>query len=111
MAAITVDEDLTSNILMDASGILLPEDFIVDTLGPCTIPTTRPKFEFVSDAERVLLQSYATKKEDLNPALAFEVAGQREKMYFQPQDTTVGIVTCGGLCPGLNNVCFRVKFV
>jgi len=34
----------------------------------------------------------------------FEVAGPREKIYFDPARTKAGIVTCGGLCPGLNNV-------
>ncbi|MCB1194875.1 ATP-dependent 6-phosphofructokinase [bacterium] len=36
--------------------------------------------------------------------LAFEVAGPREKLFFDPQKTTCAIVTCGGLCPGINNV-------
>ena len=86
------------------SNILKSEHFKVDTLGPCTIPTTHPRFQFVSDNERVLFQSSHTKPEDINPDLAFEIAGQREMMYFQPENTTIGIVTCGGLCPGLNNV-------
>lgn len=34
----------------------------------------------------------------------FEVAGPREKIYFDPSKTRAGIVTCGGLCPGINNV-------
>lgn len=33
-----------------------------------------------------------------------EKAGPRKKIYFNPADITAGIVTCGGLCPGLNNV-------
>ena len=36
--------------------------------------------------------------------LLFEVAGPREKIFFDPAQTRAGIVTCGGLCPGLNNV-------
>ncbi len=36
--------------------------------------------------------------------LTFELAGPREKLFFEPQKTRAGIVTCGGLCPGLNNV-------
>ena len=35
---------------------------------------------------------------------AFEPGGPREYIYFDPAGTRVGIVTCGGLCPGLNNV-------
>lgn len=36
--------------------------------------------------------------------LLFELAGPRAKLFFNPQQTRAGIVTCGGLCPGLNNV-------
>lgn len=38
------------------------------------------------------------------PGLQFELAGPREKLFFDPKQTRAGIVTCGGLCPGLNNV-------
>jgi 6-phosphofructokinase 1 len=34
----------------------------------------------------------------------FERAGPREQLFFDPRKTKVAIVTCGGLCPGLNNV-------
>jgi 6-phosphofructokinase 1 len=36
--------------------------------------------------------------------LSFEKAGPHEHIYFEPAKTKVAIVTCGGLCPGLNNV-------
>ncbi len=36
--------------------------------------------------------------------LLFERAGARSMLYFDPKDTRAAIVTCGGLCPGLNNV-------
>jgi 6-phosphofructokinase 1 len=36
--------------------------------------------------------------------LLFEKAGPREKIYFDPLATKAAIVTCGGLCPGLNDV-------
>lgn len=38
------------------------------------------------------------------PGLMFELAGARDKLFFDPQRTRAGIVTCGGLCPGLNDV-------
>jgi len=34
----------------------------------------------------------------------FEAAGPREKIFFDPATLSCGIVTCGGLCPGLNDV-------
>ena len=36
--------------------------------------------------------------------LFFELAGPRDRLFFDPAKTRAGIVTCGGLCPGLNNV-------
>jgi len=39
-----------------------------------------------------------------DPGLQFELAGPRQKLFFDPAKTCAGIVTCGGLCPGLNNV-------
>lgn len=34
----------------------------------------------------------------------FEPAGPREKLYFDPSKTKCAVVTCGGLCPGINDV-------
>ena len=36
--------------------------------------------------------------------MLFEKAGPRKKLFFDPKHTRAAIVTCGGLCPGLNNV-------
>ncbi|MBN1908359.1 MAG: ATP-dependent 6-phosphofructokinase [Pirellulales bacterium] len=36
--------------------------------------------------------------------LFFEKAGARERIFFDPAKTRAAVVTCGGLCPGLNNV-------
>lgn len=40
----------------------------------------------------------------VKPGLQFELAGPRKKLFFDAKKTRAGIVTCGGLCPGLNNV-------
>jgi 6-phosphofructokinase 1 len=40
----------------------------------------------------------------------FELGGPREKLFFDPKEVTVGIVTCGGLCPGLNDVIRALTF-
>jgi 6-phosphofructokinase 1 len=39
-----------------------------------------------------------------DPGLQFELAGPRAQLFFDPKQTCAGIVTCGGLCPGINNV-------
>jgi 6-phosphofructokinase 1 len=35
---------------------------------------------------------------------AMEAAGPRRTLFFDPSKLACGIVTCGGLCPGLNDV-------
>lgn len=35
---------------------------------------------------------------------AYVRAGPRRELHFDPKKTNAAIVTCGGLCPGLNNV-------
>ena len=63
---------------------------------------------FVSDDEGVLidvtLSSYKEALKNGNPGPVFEFAGPREKIYFDPSKLRCGIVTCGGLCPGLNDI-------
>lgn len=60
------------------------------------------KFEFTDDSRRVYYDVHISS--DDNESLSFEKAGSREKIYFNTVDTRVAIVTCGGLCPGLNDV-------
>jgi 6-phosphofructokinase 1 len=37
-----------------------------------------------------------------------ELAGPREKIFFDPAKVNAAIVTCGGLCPGLNDVIYSI---
>eukprot|EP00262_Sarcandra_glabra_P009661 TRINITY_DN24157_c0_g1_i1.p1 TRINITY_DN24157_c0_g1~~TRINITY_DN24157_c0_g1_i1.p1 ORF type:complete len:498 (+),score=37.07 TRINITY_DN24157_c0_g1_i1:91-1494(+) len=39
-----------------------------------------------------------------SPVLAYHRAGPRKRVYFDPSDVRAAIVTCGGLCPGINTV-------
>lgn len=50
--------------------------------------------------ERIVRDPKASPSEEL----LFELAGPRAKLYFDPKHTRAAIVTCGGLCPGLNDV-------
>ena len=66
---------------------------------------------FASPVKRNINDNYRVAEHiitDLNKANSeghlFELAGPREKLYFDPKKTKAGIVTCGGLCPGLNDV-------
>ncbi len=45
------------------------------------------------------------RREGLPPETKVYVrAGPRKELHFQPSKVRAAIVTCGGLCPGLNNV-------
>lgn len=65
-------------------------------------------YEFVQDKDRVLyntsLENFLHCQKTGEIPLSFEKAGPRETLFFEPAKTKVAIVTCGGLCPGLNNV-------
>src|SRR5215472_16461333 len=74
----------------------------IAVLGAARYPS--PLKRWVSDSERVpatIVRSVETRPAD---DLLFELAGARENLFFQPPETRAGIVTCGGLCPGLNDV-------
>jgi len=60
--------------------------------------------EYVSDAQMMRLQVKYDPNQEERSDVCFEVAGPREHMYFDPAQTKIAIVTCGGLSPGLNNV-------
>ncbi len=59
---------------------------------------------FVSDQARVRYAVESGTRSDLPADIFFEKAGPRENIFFDPKETTAAIVTCGGICPGLNNV-------
>ena len=59
---------------------------------------------FVSDKARVRHQVEIAPGEPIDADTFFEKAGPRQKIFFDPRKTRAAIVTCGGLCPGLNNV-------
>ena len=87
-----------------------PVDFPIRELGPRRVQTPYKARRYVSDGTRTLLHrtidgSISLGGRRTEEALAgFELAGPREKIYFDPSKTRCGIVTCGGLCPGLNDV-------
>jgi len=92
------------------------EDFIVPSVGKGCVDSPlkyssrvdSPIFKFVDEGERILydvsLEHFLKHRDSGKMPVAFEKAGPRERIYFEPAKTKVAIVTCGGLCPGLNNV-------
>ena len=60
--------------------------------------------DYVPDGMRVLHDADLSPGELPDPARSFEKAGPRSLIFFDPKRTRAGIVTSGGLCPGINNV-------
>jgi 6-phosphofructokinase 1 len=82
----------------------------IESLGPCKIdnPLKDTRLCFVTDKDRVSLRvsaSYLKKSISEGKEIpSLELAGPRPKVYFDPSKVRAGIVTCGGLCPGINDV-------
>ena len=90
-------------------------DTSIPTLGEAKIASPIERGErgaysqcFVSDSERILIDvdsSSVTRRIKEGKALpSFEKAGPRQKIYFDPSKVRCALVTCGGLCPGLNDI-------
>ncbi|HUU30173.1 MAG TPA: ATP-dependent 6-phosphofructokinase [archaeon] len=92
--------------------MLTKQDLTVQTLGPCKYDSPLRLSSICGDglpdyiAEGTLIPYYVSRRPDskVDQNLAFEKAGPRAKLFFNPQKVYAAIVTCGGLCPGLNNV-------
>ena len=80
----------------------------VATLGECSHPSPlRGRRESFAGDSRVLACGETAELEpfiEQGPIPAFESAGPRAEIFHRPDKLTCGIVTCGGLCPGLNDV-------
>jgi len=97
---------------MDASCLRPDElpDLTIERIGRPTIdsPLIQSRCHFVDDDERILVYSHSHdlrgSQDSGKEPPTFERAGPRRKIFFDPTGLNCGIVTCGGLCPGLNDV-------
>jgi len=83
-------------------------DFHIEQLGSCNFPSPMNGVQFTDESKRLLYHSHP---EDLRPFIAageeppsMEQAGPRQQIFFDRHQLSCGIVSCGGLCPGINNV-------
>lgn len=92
--------------------MLTVDNVKIATLGPCGVASPLKLNtvygdgvgNYVSDETRVRHTVEITGKGMDAPEMLLEKAGPRAHLFFAPQNTRAAIVTCGGLCPGLNNV-------
>jgi len=95
-------------------GPVTARDVAIKDLGSCRYPSPavahlgERAMHFVGEADQVLvddrLSQLPSTPELLRELPAFELAGPRNRVFFDAPRARAGIVTCGGLCPGLNNV-------
>ncbi|WP_222983141.1 ATP-dependent 6-phosphofructokinase [Flagellimonas meishanensis] len=90
--------------------------FQIEKLGepqfksPLQLSTVRGDkiFNFVDDKDRLVfdlsLEQYKQSLSTGEEPMCLDKAGPRQEIFFDPKQTTAAIVTCGGLCPGINNV-------
>ena len=85
----------------------------IESLGDCRFQSHlhymgSKRAKFKNDADQIVCDDRLNREiadhVAQGPSTTFEVAGPRERIYFDPAKTTAAIVTCGGLCPGLNDV-------
>lgn len=104
------------NELSEQDKKLLKADLSIKKLGkceyfspikPCVVPGAEDR-SFIPEDERVLgivdssVVEFLAKNGFSVPSL--EKAGARKNIFFEPGNTISAVVTCGGLCPGLNSV-------
>lgn len=86
-------------------------DFTIQTLGELNVdsPISLSKnigdyvANYVED-DHCILSDITSRGQKPGSQGVLEIAGPRERIYFDPSDCKAAIVTCGGLCPGLNDV-------
>jgi len=98
--------------------------FQIKSLGACRFDSPLKKSlsakgahfsGFVNENDRILynprLDAFRNAiSRGMEDPISIELAGPREKIFFDPTKTRAAIVTCGGLCPGLNNVIRTITF-
>jgi len=94
---------------------LLRSDFEIQTLGRGIFPSPlqclreEANANFVSDERHRVLFDHSLDRivgalENGEEPVTIERSGPRERIFFDPPKTTCAVVTCGGICPGLNDV-------
>ncbi len=84
----------------------------IPIIGPAKVPSPLRLGEhgegFVDETERVIIdvnsENVTLAFEGNRPVPSFEKAGPRQRIYFDPSKLRCALVTCGGLCPGLNDI-------
>ncbi len=97
--------------MSEKSPRLQQEQTKIANLGPAKIPNPIVDFSrahesfhaFVAEGEGINVDPFLRPGRERGEVF-FEHAGPREHIYFDPSKLKAAIVTCGGLCPGINSL-------
>ena len=83
-------------------------DFKIQDLGKRKIPSPLTVGYFKTDDEQIIYDIHfrreGTRVKSRDIPISMEIAGPRETIYFDPPKVKAAIASCGGLCPGINDV-------
>jgi 6-phosphofructokinase 1 len=99
--------DIGSSVPWNCFGAACAMNMTIESLGEPSIDSPLTAGRFVDENEAVLLDLSPDKTQldyvEGREPVSFVKAGPRRKIFFDPSKTKAALVTCGGLCPGLNN--------
>ncbi len=79
----------------------------IKMLGPAKVTSSLPLWRHTENRDTVTMHldpEMIGEPPNGTIPLEIEIAGPRSKIFFDPSKTKCAIVTCGGLCPGINDV-------
>jgi len=90
----------------------MTEEYTIERIGKYALNSPLDSGVFIDDSQGVLIDATLSdlQKGQLTPYV-LEKAGPREKIFFNPAISKAALVTCGGLCPGLNDVIRAIVMV
>ena len=92
---------------------MIKQEFTIDRIGEAKIDNPirmssvhgHGSADYVEDTDKIYLNiDHDESDESKDQEDVLELAGPRKKIYFNPAHVHAAICTCGGICPGLNNV-------
>ena len=77
----------------------------IRTLGPCKLDSVLPYRTWADNKTvQIFVDEELSDEVGAPVSVCLEAAGPRKKLYFDTTRAKCAIVTCGGLCPGINDV-------
>lgn len=80
----------------------------IESLGTAKYSSPFNIDDFINDKRKILYRVVSSDVIDMvkrgEEPPSFERAGPRKELFFNPSETQAAIVSCGGLCPGINDV-------